>query len=44
MDSTKLEDLLVGEDGLVSKRRYVSQEFMDLEMERLWPTRLAGCL
>lgn len=37
LDSTKLEDLLVGEDGLVSKKRYVSQEFMDLEMDRLWP-------
>ena len=37
VDSTKLEDLLVGKDGLVSKSRYVSQEFMDLEMERLWP-------
>jgi phenylpropionate dioxygenase-like ring-hydroxylating dioxygenase large terminal subunit len=35
--STKLEDLLVGEEGLVSKKRYVSQEFADLEMERLWP-------
>jgi phenylpropionate dioxygenase-like ring-hydroxylating dioxygenase large terminal subunit len=35
--SKKLEDLLVGEDGLVSKKRYVSQEFADLEMEKLWP-------
>ena len=35
--SMKLEDLLVGEDGLVSKERYVSREFADLEMERLWP-------
>ncbi len=37
MGSTKLEDLLVGEDGLVPKERYVSREFADLEMERLWP-------
>ena len=37
MESTKLEDLLVGEDGLVPKERYVSKAFADLEMERLWP-------
>ena len=33
----KLADLLVGEDGLVPKDRYVSRAFGDLEMERLWP-------
>lgn len=27
----------VGEDGFVPKERYISQEFLDLEMERLWP-------
>ena len=27
----------VREDGLVPKERYVSPEFVDLEMERLWP-------
>ena len=27
----------VGADGLVPKERYVSQEFLDLEMEKLWP-------
>ncbi len=29
--------MLVGADGLVPKERYVSQEFLDLEMEKLWP-------
>src|SRR5207245_847508 len=29
-------DLLVGADGLVPKDRYISREFLDLEMERLW--------
>jgi len=28
--------LLVGEDGLIPKERYVSREFLDLEMERVW--------
>ncbi len=37
MGETVLEELLVGDDGLVSKERYVSREFADLEMERLWP-------
>ena len=27
----------VGSDGFVPKERYVSQAFLDLEMERLWP-------
>jgi phenylpropionate dioxygenase-like ring-hydroxylating dioxygenase large terminal subunit len=36
VDSTKLEELLVGEDGLVSKERYISRAFAELEMERLW--------
>jgi nitrite reductase/ring-hydroxylating ferredoxin subunit len=29
--------LLVREDGMVPKERYISREFVDLEMERLWP-------
>jgi len=29
-------DLLVGADGLVPKERYLSREFLDLEMDRLW--------
>lgn len=29
--------MLVGDDGLVPKERYVSREFLDLEMEKLWP-------
>jgi phenylpropionate dioxygenase-like ring-hydroxylating dioxygenase large terminal subunit len=29
-------NLLVGADGLVPKDRYISREFLDLEMERLW--------
>ena len=29
--------MLVGDDGFVPKERYVSQAFLDLEMERLWP-------
>jgi len=33
----KLDELLVGPDGLVSKERYVSREFAELEMQRLWP-------
>ncbi len=33
----RLEELLVGEDGLVPKERYVSAQFAELEMERLWP-------
>jgi phenylpropionate dioxygenase-like ring-hydroxylating dioxygenase large terminal subunit len=37
LDSTKLEEMLVGEDGIVPKQRYVSREFAELEMERLWP-------
>jgi phenylpropionate dioxygenase-like ring-hydroxylating dioxygenase large terminal subunit len=31
-----LDDLLVGDDGLVSKERYLSQAFADLELDRLW--------
>ena len=30
------KDLLVRADGLVPKDRYLSREFADLEMERLW--------
>lgn len=33
----RAQKMLVGADGLVPKERYVSQEFLDLEMERLWP-------
>ena len=29
--------MLVGNDGFVPKERYVSQAFLDLELERLWP-------
>ena len=29
--------MLVRDDGFVPKERYTSQEFLDLEMERLWP-------
>jgi nitrite reductase/ring-hydroxylating ferredoxin subunit len=29
-------ELLVGEDGVVPKERYISREFLDLEMRRLW--------
>jgi nitrite reductase/ring-hydroxylating ferredoxin subunit len=36
-DPMKLEALLVSDDGLVPKDRYVSAEFAELEMERLWP-------
>jgi len=35
--ATKLEEMLVGEDGLVPKERYVSRTFAELEAERLWP-------
>jgi phenylpropionate dioxygenase-like ring-hydroxylating dioxygenase large terminal subunit len=31
-----LEEFLVGDDGLVPKGRYVSPEFAEMEMERLW--------
>lgn len=37
MGSTKLEALLVKEDGRVPKERYVSRAFAELEMEHLWP-------
>jgi nitrite reductase/ring-hydroxylating ferredoxin subunit len=30
------KDVLVRDDGLVPKDRYLSREFLDLEMERLW--------
>ena len=33
---SKLEEMLVGDDGLVPKERYVSRAFAELEMERLW--------
>jgi phenylpropionate dioxygenase-like ring-hydroxylating dioxygenase large terminal subunit len=36
VESTKLEEMLVGADGLVPKERYVSRAFAELEMERLW--------
>jgi len=29
--------MLVGDDGFVPKERYISREFLALEMERLWP-------
>jgi nitrite reductase/ring-hydroxylating ferredoxin subunit len=29
--------MFVGEDGLIPKERYVSSEFLELEMDRLWP-------
>jgi phenylpropionate dioxygenase-like ring-hydroxylating dioxygenase large terminal subunit len=29
--------MLIGNDGLVPRERYISQAFLDLEMERLWP-------
>jgi nitrite reductase/ring-hydroxylating ferredoxin subunit len=29
--------MLVRDDGLVPKERYISPDFVDLEMERLWP-------
>src|SRR6059036_2839960 len=29
--------MLVRADGLVPKERYVSRDFLELEMERLWP-------
>jgi phenylpropionate dioxygenase-like ring-hydroxylating dioxygenase large terminal subunit len=32
-----IASMLVGDDGFVPKERYVSQAFLDLEMERLWP-------
>ena len=32
-----LTSMLVGNDGFVPKERYVSQAFLDLELERLWP-------
>src|SRR5437660_3743400 len=34
---SRARDMLVGDDGLVSPARYVSREFLDLEMDRLWP-------
>jgi len=37
VDVTKLEEMLVGDDGRVPKERYVSRAFAELEMERLWP-------
>ncbi|HUI04109.1 MAG TPA: aromatic ring-hydroxylating dioxygenase subunit alpha [Acidimicrobiales bacterium] len=37
MDVTKLDEMLVGDDGRVPKERYVSRAFAELEMERLWP-------
>jgi nitrite reductase/ring-hydroxylating ferredoxin subunit len=37
MLSSDLAGVLVGEDGLVPKERYISAAFLDLEMERLWP-------
>jgi nitrite reductase/ring-hydroxylating ferredoxin subunit len=37
MTGFEAQKVLVGEEGLVAKERYVSQEFFDLEMERLWP-------
>src|SRR5262249_23164174 len=32
-----LTRMLVRDDGFVPKERYTSREFVDLEMERLWP-------
>jgi phenylpropionate dioxygenase-like ring-hydroxylating dioxygenase large terminal subunit len=37
VEAIKLEEMLVREDGLVPKERYVSRAFAELEMERLWP-------
>lgn len=37
MGSRELEEFLVGTDGAISKQRYVSRAFADLEMECLWP-------
>ncbi len=36
MTPADLGQMLVREDGLVPKERYVSADFLDLEMERLW--------
>jgi phenylpropionate dioxygenase-like ring-hydroxylating dioxygenase large terminal subunit len=33
----ELASMLVADDGFLPKERYVSQAFLDLEMERLWP-------
>ncbi|MBV9953523.1 MAG: Rieske 2Fe-2S domain-containing protein, partial [Acidimicrobiia bacterium] len=35
--AAELASMLVGEDGFLPKERYVSQAFLDLELERLWP-------
>src|SRR5437764_923660 len=35
--ANEVASMLVGSDGFVPKERYVSQAFLDLEMERLWP-------
>ncbi len=37
MMTSEQTEMLVGADGLVPKARYTSKEFLDLEMELLWP-------
>src|SRR5690349_15905474 len=35
--ANEVTSMSVGHDGFVPKERYVSREFLELEMERLWP-------
>ncbi len=37
MTTSELAPMLVRDDSLIPKERYVSRAFLDLEMERLWP-------
>jgi phenylpropionate dioxygenase-like ring-hydroxylating dioxygenase large terminal subunit len=37
MTTSEPTSMLVRDDGLIPKGRYVAREFLDLEMERLWP-------
>ena len=37
MTAGEITPMLVRDDGFVPKERYLSREFLDLEMDRLWP-------